>query len=452
MEEGVAWMSPTRKTMVPVNPNPARTSRRRFRLRIPGNEGIRDFIGALLLLFFAFGLALLGAAGRQYGSFGFSIVLSALALLIVVLVVLFFVPRFIRRARSARWGGGLRFLRVTRRGLLFLLLVLLIAGSTFNTGNNLLVLVLSFLLAALLVSGMASNAVLQGLRVTLSLPEAIHAGQTAVALVTLHNEKRLLPSFALNLRTSAADTSSEESTDFFQRERLFAYLPPRTSQTDKLECRFLRRGVYPLRGFEVHTKFPFGFVSRGREVPAEGRITVYPALMDLKNQFWMHPFLLGAEHHGRRGLGTGLYNIRDYQRGDSARHVHWKATAKLSTLMVKEFLEEADPSLQLVFSTYLPRRDNWALEQFEKGLSCVTTLACRFQAEARPFRFYSGEYEAVVGRDRFGFENLLEYLAWVNPSDRMLIDRQKIGTRALVLVAGDSLDCAGNDSVDYLTL
>lgn len=416
----------------------------------PRRGPLLDTFRALLVLSFSLGLAVIGAAARQSGFFRLSVALSLVALAAVLLTAVGFVPRLVRRIHDEYWQD-FRHLRITRRGILFLLLVLLIGFSTFNTGNNLLVLVLSFLLAALLVSGVASNLSLHGLRLAVNLPPSVHAGQTVAALVTLANEKRWLPSFSLTLRACEPGVPLTGPANGGP-SRLFPYLPPRASHTERLEFRCLHRGVHRFQGFEVHTRFPFGFVSRGRELAVTGGITVYPALVDVRTLIRTHPCLQGGQSGNRKGTGSGLYNIRDYRRGDSSRFIHWKATAKLSKLMVKEFVEERDDSFQLVLSTYLPHPGDRARQQFEKALSWVASLAVAHLNDGKAFRFYSGEFETEVAGDREKLTGLLEYLAWVQPAAQLLLEPARISGGAVLLVAGNSFSAAGCPLIDYLEI
>ena len=413
------------------------------------SPAIRDFVCSVGLLAAALGIAIMGIVSRSRGRGALAVLLSVAALGIAAGVTVLFVPRLARRLSFEYWGS-MRLFRVTGRGALFLFLLVLIAASTLNTGNNLLVLVLSFLMAALLVSGMVSNLVLHGLRITLSLPDTIHAGQKAVSLLTLHNEKKYLPSFALCLRGKGE--APEEATDFFSQEKHFPFLQAGSSHRVRLESTFHRRGVYPVSGFEVRTKFPFGFFFRGREVPADGKITVFPVIMDIRGLLWRFPYLQGPEIYNHRGSGTGLYNFRDYQRGDDSRHIHWKSTAKLSRLMVKEFIEERDDAFQVVFSTHLPGKDLQALQAFERALSLVASLVVYYRDRRIPFSFYSGEFEITFDGRWEQYESLMEYLAWVQPSDRLLIDSGKVGKAAVVFSAGSTPSVGNGPLIDYLTV
>jgi uncharacterized protein (DUF58 family) len=373
-----------------------------------------------------------------------------LALLLAAVICFTVVPRLFKRVRFDYWES-FRFFRVTGRGSVFLFLVLLIAASTFNTGNNLLVLVLSFLLASLIVSGVISNLVLYGLDVKLDSPDAIHAGQKTVSLLTLINTKKHFPSFSVTLR-GTLDGRDKDGPGLIFENQDFPYLQPREQTTFRVENEFRQRGVYPYRGFEVRTKFPFGFVIRGRNVGEAGRITVYPRIRELKGLLHQFPYLMGEASRNRKGLGAGLYNIRDYQQGDDARFVHWKSSAKLSRLMMKEFVEEQEDSPQLVLSTFLEEPDEYGLNQFEKALSCITSLAYMYLESGRTFSFYAGDFESKgIGRGT-RLKPLLDYLALVQPSDEVSLDRAKVVDGAVLFAAGGVPTLPGALCIDYLKL
>jgi uncharacterized protein (DUF58 family) len=199
-------------------------------------------------------------------------------------------------------------------------------------------------------------------------------------------------------------------------------------------------------------EFPFGFFSRGRRIETDGEILIFPALIKLEKLFYRYPFLQGPETWNKKGKGTGLYNIRDYQRGDDARFVNWKSSAKLSRLMVKEFLLEEEDFLNLVFSTCLPDSSSGSLFQFEKALSYLATLACLYRERGRSFSFYSGEYETDLNGSKENFTGLLEYLAWVQPTKEQTIEIQKIQEGSIVFVPGTNPEFEDFPQIDYMIL
>lgn len=414
-------------------------------------QNVKDFFWSSLCLATALVLALLSALARRDGFLHAAAFLATVSLILAVVVCLTLVPKLLQRVKTD-YLERFRFFRFTRRGGFFILIVLVIGFSSFNTGNNLLILVLSFLLASLIVSGLVSNLVLHGLKISLNVPEEIHAGQTAVFFLTLHNMKKLVPSFALRLKGNRRGAEGQGRTDFFLQEKKFPYVRAAASLRLNLNCRFEQRGIYRLDGFQVTTTFPFGFISRGRKLEANGSIVIYPELVDLGPLFARYPFLTGYREKNRKGLGAALYNVRGYCSGDEARYVHWKATAKLQRLMVKDFARDEENPLNLIFSTYLPDCSRPSLAQFEKGVSYVATLVKHYEALGRHFGFYSGEYEVRINGRRENFESVMEYLAQVRPSPQPLIKGCRFTSPSVLFSAGESVSLEGVHRVNYLAI
>ena len=319
------------------------------RLKLKWARG--EIIGPLILLLSAAVLAALSALARWTDRGHATAFLALISLIFASLAGVTLAPHVLSRYRRDL-RERIPTLSITHRGAFFLLLVTVLGFSSMNSGNNLLVLLLSLLLAALLVSGLLSALVLHGLKVTISVPERIRAQDSATCFVTLHNLKRWIPSFALKLRgRHDRAPEAEPATDFFAREQFFPYIGIRSALKLNLKCLFRRRGSYPVEGFEIGTKFPFGLFHRKRMLRTQGSILVYPALMNLQTLFFVYPELQGTEALNLRGHGDSLYGIRRYQSGDGARLVDWKSTARLDQLMVRDFVSENQNRIDLTFSS-----------------------------------------------------------------------------------------------------
>src|SRR5258706_10825454 len=68
--------------------------------------------------------------------------------------------------------------------------------------------------------------------------------------------------------------------------------------------------------------------------------------------------LAGQIQSHARGSGDYLYAIRRYHPSDHMRYIDWKATAKSSTMMVREHMREDEWRLTIVFDTALPVGSN----------------------------------------------------------------------------------------------
>jgi uncharacterized protein (DUF58 family) len=104
----------------------------------------------------------------------------------------------------------------------------------------------------------------------------------------------------------------------------------------------LPRGRYPIEAAEVVVEDPFGLVRLVLPLQAVDAILVNPRLVELDRLFseaGRHQ-LEGRRLLMRRPSGFDLHSVREYERGESLRRVHWPSTAKRAQLMVKE-LEDA---------------------------------------------------------------------------------------------------------------
>ncbi|MEE8348418.1 MAG: DUF58 domain-containing protein, partial [Acidobacteriota bacterium] len=274
----------------------------------------------------------------------------------------------------------------------------------------------------------------------------------AVFLITLRNLKRFFPSFALQLKGENQDKEDTPDTDLFVQSKRFPYVQAGEKLRLRLQCQFGRRGIYPVEGFEIKTTFPFGFFWRGRQLDASGNIIVYPELRDLGPLFTRHPYIQGVEEKNRRGRSNELYNIRHYEAGDSARFVHWKSTAKLGSLMVKDFASEQEVPLNVLFSTYLPNPSLTDLEQFEKAVSCVASLGRYYRLKGHKFKFNTGEFNVAVDGGAPEYDRFMEYLAQVRPAEKFQLDVDEFSPPCILFVAGNSMEREGMPQVDYLQL
>ncbi len=154
--------------------------------------------------------------------------------------------------------------------------------------------------------------------------------------------------------------------------------------------RDLKRGVFNLGTVEIETSFPLGFVWFKRLVtPASTQtITVYPRVVPIEGFF-----LYRLPHSAAGAAGSSRSNrstrastftrgIREYVRGDSPRHVHWRSSAKLGQLMVREYETEGLPIFDVAIDLQAPWQSE---EQFELAVTaCASLLTLGMQLGTSP--------------------------------------------------------------------
>lgn len=333
--------------------------------------GWRNFAVALALLSVALLLALASAGAAERGRVWTAGALALAALGVAAWVAVRIVPRLAQRTGL----GWLRFrvkYRLTREGMVYLGLVLVITLAALNTGNNLLFMILASLLAGILISGVLSRMTLTGIELRFDLPEHIFAGQPVAAAVELRNHKQTLPSFSLRV---GHDPKSRAAA-VLSRPVYFPHIPRRQAARQSVELVFPRRGVYRQDSFAIRTRFPFGFLEKTRTVEMRREILVYPRVEPTEEFYEVLPILTGERESYQRGRGHDLYSIRDYAPTDSARFVDWKASARTGALKVREFTREDERRVVIALDPYLDPAAGDAAKLEEKFERAVTLAAC----------------------------------------------------------------------------
>src|SRR5262245_32273062 len=155
-------------------------------------SGLRRSVAATLALGLALGCSLASSVAAQEGNRGTAILLAALALLLAGVISLTVVPRLALRVR--RDWPGFSF-SVTREGWFCVVSLVVLAVAALNTGNNLIFVIFSAVLAALVVSELLSHLNLGRVRLQMRLPDVVNARQEFISVVSLVNQKRHIASF-----------------------------------------------------------------------------------------------------------------------------------------------------------------------------------------------------------------------------------------------------------------
>ena len=380
---------------------------------------VRAFFLSIAALGVALLLALYSGAAAELGQVVLSIACALGALLVAAWVGITLVPVLAKRT-PLRWIGYKMEYRVTREGWIYIGGVLVVALAALNTGNNLLFLILSSLTAVILMSGILSSITLSGVAMRLELPEHIFAGQPVRALVELENEKLTLPSFSL--RVEAAKKKNSPPAALLETAVYFPYLPKRERVRQSVPITFARRGAYRQDAFRIVTRFPFGFLQKAHRLELQTEAVVYPSVEPAREFVEILPGLQGALESLSKGGGHDLYALRDYVPTDSARHVHWKASARLGSLMVREFTREDDCRVLLVLDPHtssLNPAEGGATatgtERFERAVSLCAGIAWHFFERNAHLQFRSAGMETSLAPAEENIFAVLRHLALAQP-------------------------------------
>lgn len=413
---------------------------------------IKNGAVGFVVIFGGIALSLLTLYAHQTGRIWLAGISAGASLVFVLLILIFVVPPLARNAGREASQMNLPF-EFTTGGAVMLVLILIVGFSAWNTGNNLLFIVLSFLLAALIVGFFAGSICLKKLDVKMRFPETIFAGEATPILVSLHNRKRLFPAFSVVAKVrgkererSIADKDLKAIlplwiADWLGRASIvrrtlshFVYVGPKQTVEAKTEHFFPHRGRLIIKDFELSTKFPFGFFNHRRRLPArETELIVFPSLTPFTKDLADTPLKLGNFATNRRGRGEDLLLLRDYQPDDDLRHIDWKATARAQVLTVREFAAEDDKRVTIILDDrILATGANMRTlrekidaeqhgegivvsEQFERGVKLAAAIISKFADENANVRFVMGGDVGEFGRGRGHLHECFRRLALAEP-------------------------------------
>ncbi len=295
-------------------------------------------------------------------------------------------PRWCRD-QAQRWTKMPRQLRPTRAGWMFLFIVLGVGFAALNTGNNLLYLVLSLLLAFLVLSGVLSESALRGIEVRRTPARELFAEAENPTLIEIHNNQRRVPAFALvvedrgvvsspalveepaedrprkeapaarksndsTLRPpSEPDRPSARSTATLGRVFALRVAPGDTEARTYSLCP-QQRGGLEFHSVRVSTRFPFGLFLKSRTIDAKQHVLVYPAINRIVPQNSAGSKKESAETlQSSPGLGSEVVGLRQFNRGDSLRRIHWRSSLRRGDTLVRELEDESSAEIEVRLRT-----------------------------------------------------------------------------------------------------
>jgi uncharacterized protein (DUF58 family) len=291
----------------------------------------------------------------------------------------------------------------TRDGWWSLLVVVGLGIAAINTGNNLLYLLVALLLGLIIVSGILSELAMRGLDLGGMTPDEIYAGEPALFGARVLNRKRWVTSYSISIEVLSPDA----------RPRLL-YLPRLGAGSDRLvtwEEILPRRGRRRLAGVRITTRFPFGLFVKAARPMLDAEVVVFPAVRQVSPELLRQLGSAGHSPTRRRGRGVDLYNLRGYRPGDDPRFIHWRSSAKLQSLVMREPEAETTEDTRLILVPTAAR----AGDGVDAGLSEAASLATHLVRAGAGVELVGPGCFVELGRGRAHLRRILTALALYRP-------------------------------------
>lgn len=310
-----------------------------------------------------------------------------------------------------RWPFGRfnapRRLKFTREGKFFVGITLGVGFAAINTGNNLLYLLLGMLLALIIVSGLMSELSLRDLTVVRRLPLRAQVGRPHLVEIEVFNHKGRVPSYAIEVEDLRAGQPADKRCFFLK-------ISPKSAQVAAYRRTPAKRGRDRHVGFRIATRFPFGLFEKSREVPAEGELIIYPAIDPLQLPALPAGRNMSGDASMGRGHGDDYIGLRLLRDGEDRRDVHWRKSAAVGQLVMRERAREARPDVALPLDVVRrdDAKDDW-YNAFERRIRDVASRAVAHIKRGDTISVKTTAGEVVRGDRTTGADRILRFLALV---------------------------------------
>ncbi|MEE4192813.1 MAG: DUF58 domain-containing protein [Halieaceae bacterium] len=229
------------------------------------------------------------------------------------------------------------FIFPTRIGFFFLFTLLVMLVAAINYQNNMSFALTFLLVNIFVVAVLHTYGNLAGLTVHAVRASPVFAGQRAEFEIMVSRAGRR-QYFGLHF-------------DWLKQDSAIINLDDREQQHVKLYLRTERRGWYKPDRLRLETVYPLGLLRAWTWLDLDIRALVYPRPLASGE-------LPGISSDQPDGMAEPIpgsddfYGLRDYQRGDSLRHVFWKSVAKGQPLQSKQYTAYADRSVWLDWALF----------------------------------------------------------------------------------------------------
>lgn len=232
------------------------------------------------------------------------------------------------------------------------------------------------MLSFLVLSGVLSESALGHLEVRRRLPRELFARAPSTLAVEITNTSRRFPAYAVAIEDLLQP--AEGSTGYQPLGRMFVLrIAPGATELRAYRLVPASRGPLLLAGFRISTRFPFGLFAKACILESVSEALVYPSVSGTETLHALHvdqgESLTGPP---RPDTGSEVVGLRPFAPGDSLRRIHWRATLRRGTPVVRQS-EEPRAAEAVV---YLPTGSVRAGERFEHSVRRAASQTVRLLA------------------------------------------------------------------------
>ncbi len=208
-------------------------------------------------------------------------------------------------------------------------------------GFNLLLVLAGLLVGALIMQWRWSRRSIDAMGVQRRLPTEAFAGRPFRVRYRLHNRSRFMPVWMIRAedRIQSVDRNLEAKAVCGA-----GVVAAGRTVVMSCECLVLRRGRYRFGPMQLITTFPFSLFTSQKTVESRVEFLVYPKILSLSGR-WRQRLRSrtgGVATTARRNgpVEGDFFGLREWQTGDSPKWIHWRTSARINDLAVRQFEQQ----------------------------------------------------------------------------------------------------------------
>ncbi|MEL6110197.1 MAG: DUF58 domain-containing protein [Planctomycetota bacterium] len=211
-----------------------------------------------------------------------------------------------------------------------------------------------------------------------------------------------------------------------------ASVPSRSLADYRIEVCPSLRGKYPVEIPNVACSFPFALWTARRPLKEVAPLTVWPKVYDMAGESQFRGSIATEFGEGQRGGRDGDFiGVREYRRGDSAKHVNWVASARTGELIVTERGAPETASIEVWVDTAVREAGR---EELNRRMRIAASLIASLYRENAVVKVRVGE-RLVSGRGEAGLRKVFDELAAV-PLAGSDIAKCRMGSGSWIGISG----------------
>lgn len=312
-----------------------------------------------------------------------------------------------------------RRMRVRSTGMGFIIILIPILLAAWNTGANLLYIVVGGLLSFVLLSAAFAFYALRDVELIRNAPKAAYRHRPFPVHLRIENRRRWMS--VLSIRVERANRSAAPLGYVMKIPTGHA---ARLSVDEVLE----NRGVYQLEPYRLVTGFPFGLFETSLTFTDDTELLVYPRVFPVRaNALERIPSATQASTQASDD-GDEFFALREYVVGDDIRRIVWRISARMGKWIVRELARYNSRLVILAFdTTYDPSVEGYQ-ESFEEAVEMTASVAIMLLRRRYEVSIVTPDDFLPGGEGKGHERRVLRMLARVNPTVGLPPFSEKVGS------------------------